>query len=289
MSRVSRANLVPNVAGQTTAGSISGIVHDMGFLSKAKEQIRAAQAVAASMSGVEPVVDDIPEFIAPRPQDEVDRLLQGDGSIRAIVLGKRHQVLQDGERIHKMRVQVRLRPRGPAGTLGDEVTVKASVSTWVAALIDRGLDIPVERDPKTGAITKVDSKLLTEELTPRKAEGEKGRKGFAVDPALQGMAETAGAIRNALGRKSAPDVPAPSASDPRRQPVDGTTWETYVAVTAHIQARPSPRGDDFVAQQHGVLPYCWAGAKYVWDGRVAADPELAQLFEQDLATALDAL
>ena len=135
----------------------------MGVFSKLKAQVEAAQAAGNAMAGVEPV-SDIPEFVAPWPQEEVDRLLQGPGPIGAIMLGSRHQVLEDGERIGRMRVHVRLRPRGPEGTLGDEVTVKASVSSWVATLLEPGLDIPVERDPSTGAITKVASKQLTEEL-----------------------------------------------------------------------------------------------------------------------------
>ena len=180
----------------------------MGLFSKLKAQVEAAQAAGNAMAGVEPV-SDIPELIAPWPQEEVDRLLQGPGSIRAIVLGKRHQVLEDGERIGRMRVHVRLRPRGPEGTLGDEVTVKASISTWVASLLEPGLDIPVERDPTTGAVTKVASKQLTEELSGRKAEADRNRPGWAVDPALQGMAETAGAIRDAIKGSPTPDPEDP--------------------------------------------------------------------------------
>ena len=131
------------------------------------------------------------------------------------MLGSRHQVLEDGERIGRMRVHVRLRPRGPEGTLGDEVTVKASVSSWVATLLEPGLDIPVERDPSTGAITKVASKQLTEELAGRKAEADKIRPGWAVDPTLQGMGETAAAIRDAIkgSPKPDPEAPQPPADD----------------------------------------------------------------------------
>jgi hypothetical protein len=261
----------------------------VGLFSKLKAQVEAAQQAGNAMAGAEPA-NDVPEFIAPRPQEEVDRLLQGSGPIRAIVLGKRHQVLEDGERIGRMRVHVRLRPRGPEGTLGDEVTVKASISTWVASLLEPGLDIPVERDPSTGAITKVDSKLLTEELAPRKDEADRKRPGFAVDPALQGMAETAGAIRDALTGKTTTEQPLPSAGDPRREPVDGITWETYVAVSAHLQVHPAPQGgDDKVAQRYGVRPYTWLAVSSVWKGRLDADPELAQLFERDVTAAKEAL
>ena len=113
------------------------------------------------------------------------------------MLGKRHQVLEDGERIGRMRVHVRLRPRGPEGTLGDEVTVKASISSWVATLLEPGLDIPVERDPSTGAITKVASEQLTEELAGARRRPTASVPASAVDPALQGMAETAEAMQTA--------------------------------------------------------------------------------------------
>ena len=169
-----------------------------------KAQIEATQAAGNAMAGASPV-SDIPEFINPWPQDEVDRLLLGTGTIRAIVLGKRHQVLEQGERVGAMRVQVRLRPRGPEGTLGDEVTVKATLSSQVAALVDRGLDIPVERDATTGTITKVASKQLTEELASRKDEGAKRNSGWGLDPTVEGMIEAAQAAGKAFRGKPAKD------------------------------------------------------------------------------------
>ena len=257
----------------------------MGFLSNMKAQIEAAQAAGNAMAGAAPV-SDIPEFIDPRPQDEVDRLLKGTGTIRAIVLGKRHQVLEQGERIGAMRVQVRLRPRGPEGTLGDEVTVKATLSTQVASLVTPGLDIPVERDAKTGAITKVASKQLTEELAGRMDEANRNNPGWGLDPAVEGMIETAGALGKALkGGGSTPAEQPSSMSDPRRQPIDRITWETYVAVCADLALHGAPQGEDAVAQKHGVKAYTWLAISSAWKGRIAADPELTAMFERDLAFA----
>lgn len=174
----------------------------MGFLKKAKATYQALLDQQAALAGPEP----IPELVAPLPQEEVDRLLAGDGPvIRAIVLGKRHSILQDGEHVARMRVDVRLRPRGAAGTLGDEATLKASVSSWVATLIEPGLDIPVERDPATGALTRVASRQLTDELSARRAEADRIRPAWGVDPTLQGMAETAEWVRDKLTGK--PDPP----------------------------------------------------------------------------------
>ena len=173
----------------------------MGFLANLKAQIEAAQAAGNAMAGVEPV-SDVPEFINPWPQAEVDRLLAGSGTVRAIVLGTRHQVLEAGERIGAMRVHVRLRPRGPEGTLGDEVTVKATLSSTTAGLVDRGLDIPVERDA-AGVITKVASKQLTAELADR-AKGV--GNPWALDPEVEGMIETFTALGKAVkGEPAKPD------------------------------------------------------------------------------------
>jgi hypothetical protein len=255
----------------------------MGFLSNMKAQIEAAQAAGNAMAGAGPV-SDIPDFINPWPQDEVDRLLQGTGTIRAIVLGKRHQVLEQGERVGAMRVQISVRPRASGGALGDVVTVKATLSSQVASLVKRGLDIPVERDATTGAITKVASKQLTEELASRNAEADKNNPGWGLDPALEGMIETAGALGKAFTSKPANEAPE-SLSDPRRQPVDRITWETYVAVCAHLQVHGAPTGEDAVAQKYGVKAYTWLAISSIWRSRIVADPELTAMFERDLAAA----
>jgi hypothetical protein len=179
----------------------------MGLFSKLKAQVEAAQQAGNAMAGVEPV-SDIPELVAPWPQEEVDRLLQGPGPIRAIVLKKQHQILQDGEHVGRMRVDLTVRVRGPEGTLYDPVKLKASVSSWVATLIEKGLDIPVERDPTTGAATKVASKQLTAELAHRKEEADRIRPAWGTDPDLQGMAETAEWVRDKLtGNKQDPPAP----------------------------------------------------------------------------------
>lgn len=176
----------------------------MGFFKDLKAQVAAAQAAMNAMTPPEPIPGPA-EFINAWPQDEVDRLLQGTGTIRAIVLGKSHQILEPGERVGRMRVKVRLRPRGPEGSLGDEVTVNASISSLTASLIERGLDIPVERDAATGAITKVASAQLTEELSSRKDEAKKRNPGWALDQDIEGMIETGQALGKAI--KGKPDEP----------------------------------------------------------------------------------
>lgn len=253
----------------------------MGFLKNLKEQFEAAQAASMAMSGAQPV-SDIPEFINPWPQDEVDRLLAGTGTIRAILLGYRHQVLDGNERIGAMGVKVRLRPRGPAGTLGDEVTVKATMSSWNARLLTPGMDIPVEREPATGAVTKVASKQLAAELESRAAEANKGNSGWTLDPDIEGMIEVVKAVFDPTGMPE----PTVAPSDPRLMPVEGITWQTYIAVCADLQKNGAPNGEDAVAQKHGVRAYTWPAISNVWKNRIAVDPELTQKFAHDLEAAL---
>lgn len=255
----------------------------MGFFSKLREQVEAAQAAATAMAGGEPATD-IPVFVRPWPQDDVDRLLAGTGSIRAIVLSKRHQVLEAGERVGAMRVKITLRPRGPEGSLGEKVTVNATLSSLTASLVEQGLDIPVERDAATGAITKVASKQLTAELSERMDEAKKRNPAWGLDEEVQGMIEVATAIVGG-GKAPAPSAAPPSVSDPRRQPVDRITWEIYVAVNAQLQVHGAPNGADQVARTFGVLPGTWLAVSTVWANRIAADAELTAMYERDLAAA----
>lgn len=185
-----------------------GHSRQMGFFSKLKEQVEAAQAAAAAMSGEDPASDIV--FVNPWPQDEVDRLLAGTGTIRAIVIAKRHQTLDPGERVGAMRVKITLRPRGPEGSLGEKVTVNATLSSLTASLVEHGLDIPVERDAATGAITKVASKQLTAELSGRMDEAKK-RSGKPIDEDLQAVIDIATTVFGG-GKTPPPAAPPPTTS-----------------------------------------------------------------------------
>lgn len=248
----------------------------MGFFKDLKAGFEAAQAASAQP------VNDVPPFVNPWPQEEVDRLLQGTGTVRAILLGYRHQVLEGNERIGAMGVKVRLRPRGPAGTLGEAVTVKATMSSWNARLLEPGLDIPVERDA-SGTITKVASKQLADELAYRADEAKKRNSGVSLDPDVEGMIDVAKAVFG----KPAPAAPAPvPPSDPRLAPVEGLSYEGYVAIRADLQKNGAPNGEDAVAQAHGVRAYTWLAISTVWKNRIALDPQLTEMYERDLAAAL---
>lgn len=68
---------------------------------------------------------------------------------------------------------------------------------------------------------------------------------------------------NVLEGTPAKVEPAPSTSDPRRQPVDRITWEIYVAVSADNNVKGAPRREDAAAQKHGVIPQTWLAVSSV--------------------------
>ena len=176
----------------------------MGFLQNLKAQIEAAQAAGLAMSGAESA-SAVPDFIDPWPQQEVDRLLTGTGTVRAIVLGTQHQNLQSGERVGAMGVRVKLRQRLADGALGDTVVLKATLSSMTATLVQPGLDIPVERDA-AGTLTKVASKQLTAELAHRSEEAKRRNPAWGLDDDIEGIIDVAKRITRA-GSKKPPAAP----------------------------------------------------------------------------------
>lgn len=176
----------------------------MGFLKNLREQIEAAQAAGLAMSGAQPA-STVPDFIDPWPQEEVDRLLAGSGTVRAIVLGTQHQNLQSGERVGAMGVRVTLRQRLADGELGQTLVLKATLSSMTATLVQPGLDIPVERDA-AGTLTKVASKQLTAELAHRKDEAARRNPAWGLDDDVEGMIDIAQRITKA-GSKKPPAAP----------------------------------------------------------------------------------
>ena len=261
----------------------------MGFLKNLKAQIEAAQAAGNAMAGGDQITD-IPPFVGAWPQEEVDRLLAGSGPIRAIVISYSHQNLDVGERVGAMRVRVTVRPRGAGLTVGDAVTVTATLSSTEASLLDRGLDVPAERDPVTGVITGLAVAQLKQELATRTEDARKRNPRWGLDRDVEGMIEVAQALGKAV-RGDVDEKPAPpaSASDPRRQPVDGLSWETYVTIRAHLQVHGAPNGEDQIAQQYGVRPGTWLALGTFWKNRIAADPDLVAMYEGDLAAAADSI
>jgi hypothetical protein len=80
-----------------------------------------------------------------------------------------------------MRVTIRVRTRLGSGQLSEEVAVKVWTSWKVAALLDRGLEIPVLVDRTTGLVTDIPTDQLKRELEPRFGESAKRTPGWGSD------------------------------------------------------------------------------------------------------------
>lgn len=175
------------------------------------------------------------------------------------------------------------------------------VSSWVATLLQRGLVIPVERDPATGALTKVASAQLTQELSDRRGEADAIRPKSALDPDVQAVIDLPRDVRKAIkdrahrgslepteGAIPPPQQPAPaSAAGPRPETVEGVPWHTAVAVAAYLETHPasSTAEADAAGQIHGLIPGTWATVRSAWEARIASEPGLTELWAWDAAQA----
>ncbi len=154
----------------------------MGILKNFRQGVtgvRQLMAEATAMS--EQAEADLPlTILNPTPQHEVERLLAAGGIVRGVVVKASHPP-QHGERVNKMRVTVQVRSRLADNTFGQPATVKIWTSWKVAALLDRGLEIPVVIDEATGVVTDIPADELKRELEPRFGESAKRRPGWTID------------------------------------------------------------------------------------------------------------
>ena len=140
-----------------------------------KSMVAEANAASDAAAAAAPLT-----ILNPTPQQYIDQMLAAGGPARGVVVHASHPP-QDGERAAKMPVKVRVRARLHEGALGDEVEHKIWTSWQVAALLDRGLEIPVMVDRATGAVTEILSDDLRRELEPRFGESGQRRPGWNSD------------------------------------------------------------------------------------------------------------
>ncbi len=154
----------------------------MGLLKNLREGIKeVGQMMSEATAMAEQAEADRPlTILNPTPQPEVERLLAAGGIVRGVVVKASHPP-QDGERVSKMRVTVQVRSRLADGTFGPLATIKIWTSWKVAALLDRGLEIPVLVDQTTGAVTDIPTDELKRELEPRFGESAERRPGWTFD------------------------------------------------------------------------------------------------------------
>lgn len=258
----------------------------MGIIRSLRSAARTARALSDAVQASVPeqatAPAAAPPVIDPTPQAEVDALLAGSGPVRAVVLGA-HDQMSDGDRPVRTRVTVRLRVRLADGALGPEQTLGAWVGWKVAALLEPGLEIPVELDRATGRVTGIATKQLAQELGPRSTEARRRHRSGTFDLDLDGL-RSAPALARDLLTPSPPPPPPPGlpATDPAMVPVAGVTWAQYVAVRAHLVVHPRPDGFEDLAVQLGLPPGRWAEAHAGWTARITSYPALANQWGWDM-------
>lgn len=155
----------------------------MGLLKGLRNTAKAwREAIDAANEASQAAADEAPmSLIAPTPQAVVDELRAGTGTARGVVVKASHAPV-DNERVSRMRVTVRCRARLGDGELGPVAEIKIWTSWQVVALLDRGLDIPVELDATRTVVTGIPAATLAAELAPRFGEAAERKPDVHFDP-----------------------------------------------------------------------------------------------------------
>jgi hypothetical protein len=99
------------------------------------------------------------------------------------------------------------------------------------------------------------------------ARAAQDEPGVGLGPAevFASAAPAAGSAMGMGGGDVAPSTPAPAPDFEPPPPINGVSWETYLAVTAAIERRGvKPKEWDAIAQEHGVSAGAWAKASQQW-------------------------
>ena len=146
----------------------------MGFLQRRKAQASAPAAAAARARANRPVARgsaavSVP-ILNPTSDAELERVLASAGPARGVVIAARHDMVS-GERPVRTRVHLTVCPRLRGG-LGDEAELTAWVGWKAAALLEPGLEIPVQLNRSSGRIDAIATDLLGRELASRDDEAK---------------------------------------------------------------------------------------------------------------------
>jgi hypothetical protein len=167
-------------------------------------------------------------------------------------------------------------------------------------------DIPIRVDPDTGRALALDRPLLEEELAARfpiieeawSLKGQVRREVRDVKDDVRGVVETPGALRDAARElkqnmsqpvDETPVIPASMQvddDDPAYSPIEGVTYETWVAVQGGMaRDKIKTKARHEYAEAHGVPPGRWDDVAKAWMTRVSGNPGLAIRFRDDLQRA----
>lgn len=269
----------------------------MGLFKNLRDQVKAASSMAAEIraatppggappggalvgsSAPAPSGPDALHILNPTPQHRIDELWR-NGVVRGVVTGARHD-MSDGDRPIRTKVHVRVRQRLAGGGLGPEMAFTAWVGWKVAALLEPGLEVPLEVDRSSGAISGLSTGELADELKPRSDEARRRHRGFDVETGLEGVGGLAGALRDFAATPSAtmPDDGGVRADDPALMPIEGVTFDQVVEARALLRATSAPMAQwDVIAQQFGVPAGRWADIENAWLMRTWTNPGLAHRY-----------
>jgi hypothetical protein len=147
-----------------------------------------------------------------------------------------------GDRSSRVGAKVRVQARLGDG-LGPETAVKIQARWYVVALLERNLDIPVQVDPATGAVTAIDVPRLTEELEPRKKEAKQRSSAWGLDLGLGGITQAPAALRDIVSPTApAPLTGTPATAGPGPAPINGVTWDQLIQASAYCAVHPRAAG-----------------------------------------------
>jgi hypothetical protein len=83
----------------------------------------------------------------------------------------------------------------------------------------------------------------------------------------------------AMSMGGAASAPAPAPQGDAPPPIDGVTWEQFVAIEwGFVRDKVKPKDWDMYAQQHGVAPGAWTGAAKQWNLKMRRDANLQRMF-----------
>jgi hypothetical protein len=141
----------------------------MGFLQRRKADGSAPAAAAARARANRPVAHGSSAasvtILNPTSDVELERVLASAGPARGVVIAAHHDMVA-GDRPVRTRVHLTVRPRLKGG-LGDEAELTAWVGWKAAALLEPGLEIPVQLNRSSGRIDAIATDLLARELVSR--------------------------------------------------------------------------------------------------------------------------
>jgi hypothetical protein len=188
-----------------------------------------------------------------------------------------------------------VRPYRADGSLGPQQKLRLWIRIELAKSLGNLPDarLPVRVDPATGAALTIDEPRLEERLAGRTAEAEESLKGslrdevtYYTDSIKEAPAAArdilslpkawVGAIRGLRGPQKMSDGGI-APGDPVLEPVEGVTFDVWIAVSAAVIRLDVPRASrDELAQRWGVPSGRWEAIDAVWQQRRSADFRMAE-------------